>query len=49
VRRLFKSNREKRGQDPKNKCVGCSKAIALATKDQTTRLKPVIEGPAGSS
>jgi hypothetical protein len=39
---------EERGQEPKNKCVGRSKAIALLTKDQTTRLEPVIQGPAGS-
>jgi hypothetical protein len=37
-----------RGQIPKNKCIGCSKAIALPTKDQTTRLEPVIRGPAES-
>jgi hypothetical protein len=37
----------KRGQDPKNNGLDCSKAIALPTKDQTTRFEP-IQGPVGS-
>jgi hypothetical protein len=39
---------QQRGQIPKNKRIGCSKAIALPTKDHATRLEPVIQGPAGS-
>jgi hypothetical protein len=43
-----KRGQEKRGQEPKNKRIGFSKAIALPAKDQTTRLEPVIQSPAGS-